>query len=81
MRLIKRQLLWVLVVVPLFPSCQPLEDPAKTIEDLLKRFTGLIDQVGVWNRALSAEEMAFLASPEVNINIKPGSDPNCINPD
>jgi hypothetical protein len=40
LKLIKRQLLWVLVVVPLVTSCQPLEDLGKTIEDLLKRFTG-----------------------------------------
>lgn len=44
-------------------------------------FEGLIDEVGIWNRALTADEIAWLASPEVEIDIKPGSDPNCINPD
>jgi len=42
---------------------------------------GEIDEVGIWNRALSAAEVAWLASPEVDIDIKPGSFPNCINPD
>ena len=40
-------------------------------------FEGLIDEVGIWNRALSADEIAALAS--VDIDIKPGSDPNSIN--
>jgi hypothetical protein len=38
-----------------------------------------IDEVRIWNRALSADEVAWLASPEVDIDIKPGSDPNSIN--
>jgi len=42
-------------------------------------FDGLIDEVGIWNRALSADEVAWLASPQVEIDIKPGSDPNCFN--
>lgn len=42
---------------------------------------GDIDEIGFWNRALTADEVAWLASPEVEIDIKPGSDPNCINPD
>jgi hypothetical protein len=42
-------------------------------------FNGVIDEVGLWNRTLSADEVAWLASPEVNIDIKPGSDPNSIN--
>lgn len=42
-------------------------------------FDGLIDEVGIWNRALSAEEIAFLALPDVSIDIKPGSEPNSIN--
>ena len=40
---------------------------------------GDIDEVGVWNRALTPAEVAFLADPEVAIDIKPGSDPNCFN--
>jgi len=46
-------------------------------------FHGLIDEVGFWDRVLSAEEVAALAQrwTEVQIDIKPGSDPNCINPD
>jgi hypothetical protein len=40
LKLIKRQLLWILVVLPLITGCQPLEDLGKTIEDLIKRFTG-----------------------------------------
>jgi hypothetical protein len=40
LKLIKRQLLWVLVLASLVTGCQPLEDLGKTIEDLLKRFTG-----------------------------------------
>jgi hypothetical protein len=47
-------------------------------ENLYYHFDGLIDEVGLWNRALSAEEVAWLAS-EVDIDIKPGSDPNSIN--
>lgn len=44
-------------------------------------FNGVIDEVGIWNRALTAAEIAFLADPQVAIDIKPGSFPNCINPD
>lgn len=42
-------------------------------------FNGVIDEVGIWNRALTADEVAFLASPNVSIDIKPGSDLNAIN--
>lgn len=38
--LIKRQLFWVLLLVSLLTACRPLEDLGKTVEDLLKRFTG-----------------------------------------
>jgi hypothetical protein len=40
MKTIKQRIIWVLVVVPLLTACQPLKDLGKTIEDLLKRFTG-----------------------------------------
>jgi len=43
-------------------------------------FKGIIDEVGIWNRALSADEIALLSSG-VEIDIKPGSDPNCFNSD
>jgi hypothetical protein len=44
-------------------------------------FNGLIDEVRMWDRALSADEIAALAAGvvEVDIDIKPGSDPNCFN--
>lgn len=44
-------------------------------------FSGTIDEVRIWNRALIAEEIwdNFLLVP-VGIDIKPGSDPNSINP-
>jgi len=45
-------------------------------------FKGLIDEVRIWNRALSAEKIAFNYSlGNVAIDIKPGSDPNCIKSD
>jgi hypothetical protein len=40
MKAIKQRIIWILVLVPLLTACQPLEDLGKTIEDLLKRFTG-----------------------------------------
>jgi len=41
------------------------------------KFKGVTDEVGFWSRALSADEVAALAS--VDIDIKPGSYPNSIN--
>jgi hypothetical protein len=40
MKAIKQRIIWVLMLVPLLTACQPLEDLGKTIEDLIKRFTG-----------------------------------------
>ena len=44
-------------------------------------FDGLIDDVRIYDVALSANQIAVLANPvlEVAIDIKPGSDPNSIN--
>jgi hypothetical protein len=39
MRFVRRQMAWLLVVLPLLTGCQPLEDLEKLIEDLLKRVT------------------------------------------
>ncbi len=46
-----------------------------------QNFPGVIDDVRIYNRALTAAEIATLASGvlEVAIDIKPGSDPNSIN--
>jgi len=40
LKLIKRQLFWLLVVLPVLTGCEPLEDLGKLVDDLLKRFTG-----------------------------------------
>jgi hypothetical protein len=44
-------------------------------------FSGYVDEVRIWDRALTAEEVARNCQlrVEVNIDIKPGSDPNSIN--
>jgi len=43
-------------------------------------FEGLIDEVRIWNRALTPAEIAYnYALADVVIDIKPGSDPNSIN--
>ena len=45
-------------------------------------FNGLIDEVRIWNEALSGTEIAYSYSlGDVGIDIKPGSDPNSINID
>ncbi len=46
-----------------------------------QNFPGVIDDVRIYNRALTADEVKRLASLvlEVRIDIKPGSDPNSIN--
>jgi hypothetical protein len=58
----------------------------------IENFAGLIDEVSIYNRALSAEEIAAIFDAgsagkcketevqEVSIDIKPGSSPNSINP-
>jgi hypothetical protein len=47
-------------------------------------FEGCLDDIRIYNRALSTDEIALLADPgcetEVAIDIKPGSFPNSINP-
>jgi hypothetical protein len=44
-------------------------------------FPGQIDEVQIWNRALSADEVMalYINGITVDIDIKPGSDPNCVN--
>lgn len=44
-------------------------------------FDGIIDEVRTYNEALSADQIAVLASPisVIEVDIKPGSDPNSIN--
>jgi hypothetical protein len=46
-------------------------------------FNGLIDEVAIWTRALTADEIADLYTAQiifdVDIDIKPGSYPNCFN--
>lgn len=45
-------------------------------------FDGLIDEVRIWDEAVSDKEIAYNYSlGDVGIDIKPGSDPNSINPD
>lgn len=39
MKSVKRQLLWVTVMLTLITGCKPLEDLGKIVDDLLKRFT------------------------------------------
>ena len=39
-KLIKRQVLWIFVLITILSGCQPLEDLGKVVEDLLKRVTG-----------------------------------------
>ena len=40
MKSIKRQLVWLLVMLPFLIGCDPVEDLGKLVDDLLKRFTG-----------------------------------------
>lgn len=58
-------------------------------DGLLEFFDGLIDEVEIYDRALTAEEIEDIynagsagkcKTTEVEIDIKPGSDPNSINP-
>jgi hypothetical protein len=46
-------------------------------------FSGYVDEVRIWNRALTLEEVvdSCRLRLEVAIDIKPGSDPNCFNSD
>ena len=45
-----------------------------------RHWKGLIDEVRIWDRALSGAEIAYNYSlREIEIDIKPGSDPNSIN--
>jgi hypothetical protein len=40
MKFLKRQLIWILMVLPLLTGCQAFEDIGKVVDDLLKRVTG-----------------------------------------
>ncbi len=40
MKFIRRQLIWILIVLPLVTGCGPLGDLGKIIDDLLKRVPG-----------------------------------------
>jgi hypothetical protein len=46
-----------------------------------KYWSGKIDDIRIYNRELSEDEIEQLRTIEVTIDIKPGSDPNCFNVD
>ncbi|OFW27597.1 MAG: hypothetical protein A3H27_07585 [Acidobacteria bacterium RIFCSPLOWO2_02_FULL_59_13] len=65
---------------------QPLFLGKTTIPSWAEPYNGLIDEVEIFNRALIADEIQAINDAgsagkcrEVDIDIKPGSDPNCFN--
>lgn len=57
-----------------------LGDFTRDIKDKFRFYNGRMDEVRIYNRAFCEDEIKLLANPEVNIDIKPCSDPNAINP-